>query len=205
MGEMERERDERQGIEQEALLDQDSLNEEEIGRPETLKRRMQIDLKAAVDDSPHRDGLPASSSDHGNSQVRGGGIVLSAAVDQREEVQPRDHAQETGEKMTTSALIRTPSQYQKKVDSVDTSLNTTQVRITFRVREGDIWKHDSFLDVDPFDPSNVARKAINYMRQKMRLYDTGLSLLPPEACFQTVLPAPQPPSSVPSSSISRLD
>jgi len=183
----EREREERQRAEQEDLFDEDLIDQAERAQKEgstqapagevsttgAPKRMTQIDLEKAINDSRNRDGLPTSA-------------------DQRQETPPQGQTQETAEN-TTSAPIPTPDQDPKEtlIDSAALArlarLDTTKVRIKFKILEEGIWKDISFRDVNPFDPSDVERVAKEYMRRGMRPSDTELRLLAPSDCFPAVV------------------
>lgn len=53
-------------------------------------------------------------------------------------------------------------------------------------REDNAWTPACRVTVDPKDPSEVERVAIDYMRNRMRLCDSKLYYLPPEKCFEMV-------------------
>ena len=73
------------------------------------------------------------------------------------------------------------------------------IRITYKVRERDVWRIAHVLDVDPSDPSEVERVAVKYMRKHIRLFDTELNILTSRDCFEgatisgktTILPIPE--------------
>ena len=58
------------------------------------------------------------------------------------------------------------------------------IRITYKVRERDVWRIAHVLDVEPSDPSEVERVAVKYMRKHIRLFDTELNILTPRDCFE---------------------
>ena len=132
----------------------------------------QIDLEKAINDSRNRDALPTFA-------------------EQRQET-PQGQTQETAEN-TTSAHISTSDQDPKGtlIDSVALArlarLDTIKVRIKFKILQEGIWKDISFRDVDPFDSSDVERVAKEYMRQRMRSFDTELRLLTSSDCFSAIV------------------
>ncbi|KAK6380192.1 hypothetical protein LTS17_005381 [Exophiala oligosperma] len=58
------------------------------------------------------------------------------------------------------------------------------VRITYHIRERDVWRISHTLDVDTTDPTEVERVAIKYMRKGIRLFDRALNILTPRNCFE---------------------
>ncbi|ELR06849.1 hypothetical protein VC83_03930 [Pseudogymnoascus destructans] len=58
----------------------------------------------------------------------------------------------------------------------------SEVRIEFKILEGEVWKTDRSLLVNPFEPSEVERVAKKYMRKGIRPFE----LLLPRTCFQAV-------------------
>jgi hypothetical protein len=43
---------------------------------------------------------------------------------------------------------------------------------------------NTIITVDPFDPSEIERVAVKYMRKHGRLFDTKLNILTPADCFE---------------------
>jgi hypothetical protein len=62
----------------------------------------------------------------------------------------------------------------------------SEVRIEFKILEGEVWRTDRSLLVNPFEPSEVERVAKKYMRKGIRPFDTSFKLLLPRTCFQAV-------------------
>ena len=61
-----------------------------------------------------------------------------------------------------------------------------QVRIEFKILEGEVLRTDRSLLVDPSEPSEVERVAKKYMRKGIRPFDTLFNPLVPGTCFQAV-------------------
>jgi hypothetical protein len=61
-----------------------------------------------------------------------------------------------------------------------------KVRIKFEIRERFLWREASSIVVDPSNPSEVVRKAREYMREGLRILDTKLRMLSPDECFRVV-------------------
>ncbi|OBT51890.1 hypothetical protein VE04_09288 [Pseudogymnoascus sp. 24MN13] len=59
----------------------------------------------------------------------------------------------------------------------------SEVRIKFKILEGEVWRTDRSLLVNPFEPSEVERVAKKYMRKGIRPFDTSFKLLLPRTCF----------------------
>jgi len=62
----------------------------------------------------------------------------------------------------------------------------SNIRIEFKILEGEVWRTDRSLLVDPSEPSEVERVAKKYMRKGIRPFDTSFKLLVPRKCFQAV-------------------
>lgn len=62
----------------------------------------------------------------------------------------------------------------------------SEVRIEFKVLEGEVWRTDRSLLVDPSEPSEMERVVKEYMRNGIRPSDTSLNLLVPRTCFHAV-------------------
>ncbi|KAL5344302.1 hypothetical protein ACLOAV_010731 [Pseudogymnoascus australis] len=62
----------------------------------------------------------------------------------------------------------------------------SKIRIEFNILEGEVWRTDRSLLVDPSEPSEVERVAKKYTRKGIRQFDTSFNLLVPGQCFQAV-------------------
>jgi len=190
--EQERQEEERQEDEpdrqEQQRLGQENLFEEEIARQEDLfqaggdgdqstsrvradklsaekarARITQIDLEKAMGDSPYRNGLPTSTSDH--IKLKTNISVPTSQPDQRSK---------------ENSVVPTATITEER-------LKITKVCIKFKAREKGVWKDTSVLEIDPFDPSEVERVAKEMVRNGMRLFDTELRLLAPQECYQEVV------------------
>lgn len=59
----------------------------------------------------------------------------------------------------------------------------SKIRIEFNILEGEVWRTDRSLLVDPSEPSEVERVAKKYTRKGIRQFDTSFNLLVPGQCF----------------------
>jgi hypothetical protein len=66
-------------------------------------------------------------------------------------------------------------------------LDTTKIRINYKIHERGAWRTADSLLVDRSDPSEVERVAKKYMRKRIRLFDTTLNILTPQECFEAAL------------------
>ena len=72
------------------------------------------------------------------------------------------------------------------VTSLSEQRSDNKVRIKFEIRERFCWREASSIVVDPSNPSEVIRKAKEYMREGLRILDTKLRMLSPDECFRVV-------------------
>lgn len=68
----------------------------------------------------------------------------------------------------------------------ETSNNTT-VRINFKIRDRGIWKSASAHIIERSDSSEIEKVAMNWVREKWRLFNTELRMLAPQQCYDAAI------------------
>ena len=68
----------------------------------------------------------------------------------------------------------------------ETSNNTT-VRINFKIRDEGIWKPASAHIIERSDSSEIQKVAMNWVREKWRLFNTELRMLAPQQCYDAAI------------------
>ncbi|KAK6592219.1 hypothetical protein H4I96_12079 [Botrytis cinerea] len=180
----ERERAERERVEQEKILE----GPESVG-----KRHTRIDMESLItekvsrnnnehlkDDQPKRSHLEKDNYDTGQETP----ILDTQPKEEFPLESPASHNFHDSQNPVRSELSDQQG---------STSKNQKQprlVRITFKVRERNIWKTSHYIDVDPLNSSDareVYRMAIKHMRKGMRLFDSELNILRPPQCLEAAI------------------
>ena len=156
----------------EELLRENRLEEERLQRERSERdslEQMNVDRNDAqgVDDSyraPERDRRRDTHIDIERIIARGLASIREVTED------PPEHSEEQNLDRQLQEVPPSPS----------------KIRIEFKIREGEVWRTERSLLVDPSEPSEVERVAKKYTRKGIRPFDTSLNLLVPRHCFQTV-------------------
>jgi hypothetical protein len=136
-----------------------------------VKRKTQLALEKAPGLSHQGNGKRASN---GRGKRRRG----------RSLEQPREARTQASPALESPLVLATKS---RTATSTERRSNDSSVRVSFKIRKDRAWKNVLVLTVDRSDPSEVERAGKNFMRQKLRLFDTNLRMMTLPECFETVI------------------
>ncbi|TGO07234.1 hypothetical protein BTUL_0306g00130 [Botrytis tulipae] len=188
------ERAERERIEQERVEQERAEQEKILEDPESIgKRHTRIDMESLITEKVSRnnsehlkdDQLKCSYLEKNNHDTGQETPIL--------DTQPREGLPLESPASHNLHTSQNPVSSEFSDQQGSTSKNQEQsrlVRITFKVRERDIWKTSHYIDVDPLNSSDareVHRMAIKHMRKGMRLFDSELNILRPPQCLEAAI------------------